>query len=179
MALFYLGIFGTALLFSFILTRYVRNIAVAQRWVSPPSSERHLHSQAVPRLGGVAIFLAFLLSFILALLAQEMLPSLGLSLGISSKAVFTILAPAFLVFLLGVYDDVHPVGPYVKFGVQATAACMLFAGGLEIINLPVFFGPRHFPWFVRLPLTVLWVVAITNSFNLIDGLDGLAAGSAF
>ena len=178
MALFYLGIFGTALLLSFILTRYVRNIAVSHRWVSVPLSERHLHNQAVPRLGGVAIFLAFLLSFILALLLQELLPSLYSSLGISSKAIFTILGPAFLVFLLGVYDDLHPVGPYVKFGVQAAAACMLFSGGLEIINLPVFFGPRHFPWFVSLPLTVLWVVAITNSFNLIDGLDGLAAGSA-
>jgi UDP-GlcNAc:undecaprenyl-phosphate/decaprenyl-phosphate GlcNAc-1-phosphate transferase len=55
---------------------------------------------------------------------------------------------------------------------------MLFAGGLRILDLPVLFGAHHFPWFVGLPLTVIWVLAITNAFNLIDGLDGLAAGSA-
>jgi UDP-GlcNAc:undecaprenyl-phosphate GlcNAc-1-phosphate transferase len=83
-----------------------------------------------------------------------------------------------LVFLLGVYDDVHPIGPYVKFSVQAGAGAMLFAGGLRILNIPLIFGNHHFPWFVGLPLTILWVLAITNAFNLIDGLDGLAAGSA-
>jgi len=55
---------------------------------------------------------------------------------------------------------------------------MLFAGGLRILDLPLLFGAHHFPWFVGLPLTILWVLAITNAFNLIDGLDGLAAGSA-
>jgi UDP-GlcNAc:undecaprenyl-phosphate GlcNAc-1-phosphate transferase len=178
LAFFFLGIFAASLLFSFVLTKYVRDTAIARRWVVPPASDRHLHSLPVPRLGGVAIFLAFISSFLLAALSAWFWPGLRLSFGFSSKAIFTILLPALMVFLLGVYDDVHPVGPYLKFGVQATAAYMLFAGGLEIINLPVFFGPRHFPWFVSLPLTVIWVVAITNSFNLIDGLDGLAAGSA-
>jgi UDP-GlcNAc:undecaprenyl-phosphate/decaprenyl-phosphate GlcNAc-1-phosphate transferase len=121
---------------------------------------------------------AFLFTFAFSLLLTYFLPSRALGFGLSSKAILTILLPASLVFLLGVYDDLHPIGPYVKFGVQAIAAGILFSGGLEIINLPVFFGPRHFPWFVSLPLTVIWVVAITNAFNLIDGLDGLAAGSA-
>ena len=58
------------------------------------------------------------------------------------------------------------------------AAILLFAGGLRILDLPILFGGHHFPWFIGLPLTVLWVLAITNAFNLIDGLDGLAAGSA-
>ncbi|MBV9573573.1 MAG: undecaprenyl/decaprenyl-phosphate alpha-N-acetylglucosaminyl 1-phosphate transferase, partial [Acidobacteriales bacterium] len=83
-----------------------------------------------------------------------------------------------VIFLLGVYDDISPVGPYFKFVVQAVAGAMLFAGGLRIIDLPVLFGNHHFSWFVGLPLTILWVLAITNAFNLIDGLDGLAAGSA-
>ena len=178
MALFYLGIFTVSLTFCFIFTRYVRDIALARRWVFPPSSERHLHNRPLPRLGGVAIFLAFFFSFALALFLRWCWPALDLNLGFSSKAISTILLPAFMVFLLGVYDDIYSAGPYLKFGVQAIAACMLFAGGLEIINLPVFFGTWHFPWFVSLPLTVIWVVAITNSFNLIDGLDGLAAGSA-
>lgn len=96
----------------------------------------------------------------------------------SEKTLLTILLPASLVFLLGVYDDLHGVGPYFKFAVQAVAATMLFVGGLQILDLPVLFGSRHLPWFVGLPLTILWVLAITNAFNLIDGLDGLAAGSA-
>src|SRR5581483_11672716 len=54
----------------------------------------------------------------------------------------------------------------------------LFAGGLRILDVPVLFGTYKLPWFVGLPLTILWVLAITNAFNLIDGLDGLAAGSA-
>jgi UDP-GlcNAc:undecaprenyl-phosphate GlcNAc-1-phosphate transferase len=178
LALFYLGIFSISLLMSFVFTRYVRDTATARRWVFPPLSDRHLHSEPLPRLGGVAIFFAFLFSFTFAVVLKWYWPSLSASLGFSSKSIVTILLPALLVFLLGVYDDLRPVGPYMKFGVQAVAACLLFKGGLEIINLPVFFGPRHFPWFVSLPLTILWVVAITNSFNLIDGLDGLAAGSA-
>jgi UDP-GlcNAc:undecaprenyl-phosphate GlcNAc-1-phosphate transferase len=68
--------------------------------------------------------------------------------------------------------------PYLKFAVQAIAGALLFAGGLRILDLPVLFGGHHFSWYVGLPLTILWVLAITNAFNLIDGLDGLAAGSA-
>jgi UDP-GlcNAc:undecaprenyl-phosphate GlcNAc-1-phosphate transferase len=92
--------------------------------------------------------------------------------------MLTILGPASLVFLLGVYDDVRGVGPYLKFFIQSIAASMLFLGGLRIVNIPVIFGQHHLPWFVAFPCTVLWVLAITNAFNLIDGLDGLAAGSA-
>ena len=96
----------------------------------------------------------------------------------SLHKLVTILVPAALVFLLGVYDDIRGVGPYFKFSVQGIAATMLFLGGLRIVNIPVIFGSHTLPWFVGLPLTIVWVLAITNAFNLIDGLDGLAAGSA-
>jgi UDP-GlcNAc:undecaprenyl-phosphate/decaprenyl-phosphate GlcNAc-1-phosphate transferase len=173
---FYLGIFAASLLLSFVLTRYTRNVATVRGWVAAPALDRHLHSQALPRLGGVAIFLAFLLTIAIALLVSWRYPEL--SFGFSSKTLVTILLPAFLIFILGIYDDIRAVGPYFKFTVQAIAAAMLFAGGLRILNLPVLFGHHHFSWFVGLPLTILWVLAITNAFNLIDGLDGLAAGSA-
>jgi UDP-GlcNAc:undecaprenyl-phosphate GlcNAc-1-phosphate transferase len=94
------------------------------------------------------------------------------------RTMGTILAPAALVFLLGVYDDLRGVGAYFKFAVQAIAAVMLYAGGLRIVNIPVLLGDRALPSYLGLVLTVLWVLAITNAFNLIDGLDGLAAGSA-
>ena len=176
MTLFYLGMFAASLLLSFILTRYVRNLATARGWVAAPALDRHLHRTPLPRLGGVAIFLSFLLSIAIALLVSWRYPRL--SFGFSLKTLVTILLPGVLIFLLGVYDDLRTVGPYFKFAVQAAAGVMLYAGGLRILDLPVLFGNHHFPWAVSLPLTILWVLAVTNAFNLIDGLDGLAAGSA-
>ena len=172
----FFAIFFLSLLFSFVLTRYVRDFASRRGWVAIPSQERHLHSSPLPRLGGVAIFISFSLSMLAAAVMARYIPNLHPAF--SQKTLLTILAPATLVFLLGVYDDLYNVGPYVKFAVQSIAATMLFTGGLRILNIPVLFGEHQLPWFVGLPLTILWVLAITNAFNLIDGLDGLAAGSA-
>ncbi|MGB8989517.1 MAG: MraY family glycosyltransferase [Candidatus Sulfotelmatobacter sp.] len=176
MTVVFFGIFFLSLLFSFVLTRYVRDVASRRGWLAIPSQERHLHATPLPRLGGVAIFISFSLSMAAAALASSYLPRLHSAL--SLKTLLTILVPASIVFFLGVYDDLHSVGPYVKFAVQSLAASMLFMGGLRIVNIPVLFGEHQLPWFVGLPLTILWVLAITNAFNLIDGLDGLAAGSA-
>jgi UDP-GlcNAc:undecaprenyl-phosphate GlcNAc-1-phosphate transferase len=176
LTLIFLISFFLALLFAFILTRSVRDFASARGWVAAPTQERHLHSAPLPRLGGVAIYLSALLS--IGISAAVLLHNPRLHSSFSMKTLATILVPATVVFLLGVYDDVRGVGPYAKFAVQAIAGAMLFAGGLRIVNIPVIFGNHSFPWYVGLPFTVLWVIAITNAFNLIDGLDGLAAGSA-
>jgi UDP-GlcNAc:undecaprenyl-phosphate GlcNAc-1-phosphate transferase len=172
----FFAIFFLSLLFSFVLTRYVRDTSILRGWVAKPSHERHLHSNPLPRLGGVAIFVSFSLSMVAAAIMAAYVPQLHSAF--TFKTLFTILGPAAIIFLLGVYDDLHTVGPYVKFAVQAVAASMLFLGGLRILNIPVLFGDHQLPWFVGLPFTILWVLAITNAFNLIDGLDGLAAGSA-
>jgi UDP-GlcNAc:undecaprenyl-phosphate/decaprenyl-phosphate GlcNAc-1-phosphate transferase len=172
----FLGTFFLALLSAFILTRYVRDSAIAHGWVASPVNERHLHSTPLPRLGGVAIYFSFCCCMVVTRLwaARHPLPN---SLPFL-PTMWTILAPATLVFLLGVYDDIRGAGPYLKFSVQGIAAAMLYAGGLKIVNIPVVFGDMRLPWFVGLFFTILWVLAITNAFNLIDGLDGLAAGSA-
>ena len=176
MTVIYLSVFLAALLTAFVLTRYVRDLANARGWVVIPTQERHMHSSPLPRLGGVAIFLSFCGCMGAAAIWALRHPALH------STSFFptmkTVLVPAALVFLLGVYDDLHSVGPYVKFTVQGIAATMLYMGGLRIVNIPVLFGNRIFPWYAGLAFTVLWVLAITNAFNLIDGLDGLAAGSA-
>ena len=172
----FLGTFVLALLSAFVLTRYVRDIAIAHGWVAVPTQERHLHSNPLPRLGGVAIFLSF--SCCMGLATVWVLRHPRVHAAFSLKTLLTIFVPAALVFLLGVYDDLHGAGPYFKFSVQGIAATMLFMGGLRIVNIPVLFGDHNLPWFIGLPCTVLWVLAITNAFNLIDGLDGLAAGSA-
>ena len=95
-----------------------------------------------------------------------------------SGPLLTILVPACAVFLLGVYDDLRGARPWMKFAVQGVAGARLFWGGLRILSLPLVFGHHHFGSVVGLLLTIFWVIGITNAFNLIDGLDGLAAGSA-
>jgi UDP-GlcNAc:undecaprenyl-phosphate GlcNAc-1-phosphate transferase len=176
LTLLFLGIFAVSLVVSFIATREVRDLATRKGWVSFPQDPRHVHQNPLPRLGGISIFLAFSLSLGLWLVLAAFSPR---SLGILGPAtILRIYLPSCLIFGLGIYDDLRGAGPYVKFAVQAMAASMLFLGGMRILDLPLLFGAQRFPWFVGLPLTVIWVVAITNAFNLIDGLDGLAAGSA-
>jgi UDP-GlcNAc:undecaprenyl-phosphate GlcNAc-1-phosphate transferase len=172
----FLGTFLFALLSAFALTRYVRDFANRRGWVAAPSQERHLHSSPLPRIGGVAIFLSFYCCAGLAAIWAIRHPDLHSPRFLHTMG--TILLPAALVFALGVYDDLRGVGPYFKFSVQAIAAIMLYAGGLRIVNIPVVFGVHNLPWYVGLLFTIIWVLGITNAFNLIDGLDGLAAGSA-
>jgi len=141
--LFYLGTFAGSLLLSFVLTKYVRDLATAHGWVAAPALERHLHSRPLPRFGGVAIFLAFLLTFAVALPAGW--HHLAVGLGLSFRTLLTILLPGCLIFALGIYDDIYSVSPYAKVAVQSVAGAMLFAGGLRILDLPLLFGPHLFP----------------------------------
>jgi UDP-GlcNAc:undecaprenyl-phosphate/decaprenyl-phosphate GlcNAc-1-phosphate transferase len=171
-----LGTFACSLGLSFVSTKVVRDFAVQKGWVAAPAQERHLHSKALPRLGGIAIVFSFLLTTAVVLIWRSFFGKSGAQF--SAHPLLTILPPATLIFLLGIYDDIRSAGPFLKFFVQAIAGAMLFAGGLRILDLPLLFGTHQFSWFVGLPLTIFWVMAITNAFNLIDGLDGLAAGSA-
>ncbi len=84
--------------------------------------------------------------------------------------------PALVIFLLGLADDIYDVPAWVKFAVQIGAALLMFFEGMRVN--PHVFGGHQFGTAASLVFTVLWVVGITNAFNLIDGLDGLAAGSA-
>ncbi len=176
MTLLFFGLFAFSLVVSFVATREVRDLATRRGWVSLPQDGRHVHQTPLPRLGGVAIFLAFSVSLGVWLGLSLVFPRLVD--GLAPTTILQIYVPACLIFCLGIYDDLRGAGPYLKFAVQAIAAAMLFAGGMRVLNLPLIFGSHSLPWFVGLPLTVLWVVAVTNAFNLIDGLDGLAAGSA-
>ncbi len=176
MTFLFFALFAFSLAVSFVATHQVRGMATRRGWVSLPRDGRHVHKSPLPRLGGIAIFLAFSVSLGLWLGLSLIFPRLVD--GLAPTTLLRIYVPACLIFCLGIYDDLHGAGPYLKFGVQAIAAAMLFAGGMRILGLPVLFGQHTLPWYVGLPLTVLWVVAITNAFNLIDGLDGLAAGSA-
>src|SRR5260370_26441839 len=131
----------TALL-SFILTRFVRNSAKGHGWFGAPSPH-HIHREPIPRFGGVAIYVAFLAGIGGTLLAASLL---HLNIDVSRHRFIYILAAGTLIFALGLVDDVFSLKPYVKFGVQAIAAIILYTGGLRILEIPLLFGSRNLHW---------------------------------
>ena len=175
-ATIYLAFFLASALLSLSLTHRVRRMALERGLVAEPESDRHVHTNSVPRLGGIAIFAAF--SF-LAVVAVTLPRSSPLALTLPVRTVASIFAGSLIIFLLGLYDDLRVAGPYLKFGIQAIAATILYFGGVGVSQFDLLAEGRALHTVVALPLTVFWVLLITNAFNLIDGLDGLAAGSAF
>jgi UDP-GlcNAc:undecaprenyl-phosphate GlcNAc-1-phosphate transferase len=171
----HLLVFAAALLVSVAFTRLVRDFSNARGWVSIPSSDRHVHTRPIPRLGGVAIFLTL---WCMVLLAHWLPKQFGTREFTFPYLTLKILGPATIIFLVGLIDDFWGLSAYLKFAVQAGAAVLLYCNGIGISQLSILAGHPRLGWLVGLPLTILWVLWITNAFNLIDGLDGLAAGSA-
>ena len=171
----YLFAFAASTLLSAVLTRHVRNFAIGRGWVDAPDLNRHHHVTPVPRLGGVAIFLSFLIVVGASLIIARSTNTPG---PFPVSTVLGILGPALIVFLMGVYDDLRLLQAHWKFGIQSLAAVLLYLGGFGIYRMDLLSSGHPLPAAVGLPLTILWVLLITNAFNLIDGLDGLAAGSA-
>ncbi len=141
-----------------------------------PVDARKVHTQPIPRLGGIAIFLGVGFSLVLVelLTPGHFFPREGPVLGV--------LAGAALVFLLGVVDDLHPLSAKVKLFGQIAAAGLAYYMGVRIEFLS---HPQGGLWvlpitlglpLVSVAITLAWLVGITNTINLIDGLDGLAAG---
>src|ERR1700685_198475 len=168
-------IFAAALVVSAVLARLVRDTANARGWATAPESKRHLHENPVPRLGGIPILGSLILSAGGAGIAFRFLHT-GISF--PYQTVLGLLGPTLVIFALGLADDFQPLSPYKKFGVQIFAACWLFANGCRVTSLHLLFGGRQMGNVAALALTVFWVLLITNAFNLLDGLDGLAGGSA-
>ncbi|HPE16602.1 MAG TPA: MraY family glycosyltransferase [Oscillospiraceae bacterium] len=156
----------SAMVVSFLLTPVVKSFAFRIGAIDVPKDGRRMHKVPIPRLGGLAIFLGFLLS---VLLFVKMTPALR-----------SILLGAVIIVILGVMDDVHPLPALLKFFVQIGAALVAVYGGtvVRVVSNPNVFSTD--PWLelgvMAVPITVLWIVGITNSVNLIDGLDGLAVG---
>ena len=171
----YLGLFAGGTLLSALLTRYVRNRARKNGWGCCPVRDRDVHTSLMPRVGGIAVYLAVLLTISAVLLIGRLS---GHKPNFSEFQLFWILGCGTLVFLLGLLDDLRGLNPYAKFSVQVLAGTLLYCGGLRISVIPILFGPKVLGIFISLPLTILWVLLISNAFNLIDGLDGLSAGSA-
>lgn len=154
------------------LTPLVKRFAHKVGAVDVPNA-RKVHTKIMPRLGGLAIFMAFMITFFLVI------PFLPIDL--TSRELNFI--KAFLVggtitILLGALDDRFDLPAKLKFVVQIATACVVVFGfdiKLEFANIPFHTYSSVESW-VAIPFTILWIVGVTNAINLIDGLDGLAAG---
>ncbi len=172
----YLGVFVIAALSALIATPLLRRLCERFGLVDTTFDKRHVHEKAVPRLGGVAIFVSVILSlislvFIHNLLTQNLRPEL--------KSIASVLSCGLLVLLIGVYDDVRGANATVKLVSLGLVTVLFYSLGGRIAGLSIpFVGQVALPALVGFGLTLLWVVGITNAFNLIDGIDGLASGSA-
>lgn len=170
-----LVLFTAALALSSVLTHYVRNTAMKHGWTCASIRRRDIHASPIPRVGGMAIWLTFMIVAV-SYLAFYRLRGVGTGFGLYNT--FAVFAPATLMFILGLIDDARSISPRIKFGVQIIAGLLLFYGGVRIYFFPAVAGYHQLNSVISLILTVLWVLLISNAFNLIDGLDGLSAGSA-
>lgn len=172
----YFLLFTFPLLMTLFLTPFVRRLALKWGAVDVPDDDRRIHKQTMPRLGGLGIFLSFAVTLACVPLLNNLV-----SQGVDQRwqSLEALLLPAAIIFLLGVYDDFHGLNAWAKTSVQIMAAAILYAQGFGIKFLSIPFASSwELPIWLSFPLTALWVVGITNAFNLIDGIDGLAAGAA-
>ena len=172
----YLTLFTLSFLVALIITPFVRRKAIEWGAIAFPDNIRHIHLRPTPRLGGIAVYLAFLST----LLCVPFLGNLVTDIFHAHlPKLIALLAPATFIFLFGIYDDFRGASAPLKVTIQTIAAVMVYASGIRIDNLSSPFGGSwELPALLSFLLTALWIVVITNAFNLIDGIDGLAAGAS-
>jgi UDP-GlcNAc:undecaprenyl-phosphate GlcNAc-1-phosphate transferase len=147
----------TALIMAALAVPLVRRVAWRYGFVDQPSF-RKVHATPMPRLGGVAIYLGFIVALLLLGARFRINELVGIMIG------------ATLVSVIGGIDDRSPVNPLPKLLVQALAAGILILSGVQVQMF-------HIPW-INWLVTVVWVVGITNALNFLDNMDGLSAGVA-
>ncbi|WP_234122322.1 glycosyltransferase family 4 protein [Clostridium hydrogenum] len=162
--------FFTAVIIAFLATPLVRKFAKAIKAIDIPKDERRVHKKPIPKMGGLAIYIAFLATLILKK-GPPTRPEIGMIIG------------SFIIVVGGIIDDLKAIKPWQKIIFQLLGACTLIGFGIKIsmITNPISNSYSYIQInnIVSIILTLLWIVGVTNAFNLIDGLDGLAAGVAF
>lgn len=156
---------------AFIMTPLIKRFAVLVGAVDVPN-ERKVHTTLMPRLGGLAIFMAFVGGYVI------ISPALTAVKDYNSNAVWGLLIGASIIVLLGSLDDKFNLSAKIKLLGQLIAASVVVSFGLkvELLNMP--FGEAlniNMNW-LSILITIVWIVGVTNAINLLDGLDGLAAG---
>jgi len=170
----YFLFFSISAVISLLITPLIQLIARKLNILDFPS-ERKVHLKPIPILGGIPIFIAFNLTIFLGILFNfEYLEKFYTSKWTS------IFIAQIIILGIGIYDDIKKTKPWIKFLFQTFAGSLLIVSGfgIHIITNP-FTGNSINLGILFIPITILWVVGITNALNLIDGLDGLATGTSF
>ena len=152
-----------------IFTPLCRNLAIRWGLVDQPDHTRKLHTRPIPRVGGISIFIACSVSLALLLLSHYQFGDIVRG---HFDVVRNLFSAATIVFLTGLLDDLLGLKAWQKFAGQFAASAVAVWSGVQISGIA---GHPLPSWFV-IPVTLLWLVGCTNAFNLIDGVDGLAAG---
>lgn len=158
---------------TFVLTPAVRRLAIAQDWVDRPDFGRKVHQTPTPRVGGLALFGGVMAGFFFLIAGAEFF------VGGVPRELVAVVGGAIVIALTGLYDDAFELGFKRKFFMQVVVAYALLWGGvrIELGALSTFSGLTASELaLLEIPITILWIVGITNAVNLLDGLDGLAAG---
>jgi UDP-GlcNAc:undecaprenyl-phosphate GlcNAc-1-phosphate transferase len=155
--------FVLCLVFTPLVTTWSRRQGI----LDLPGAARRAHRNPTPRTGGIAIALAYVLP-----VSALLLSPLNAADSVNLPAIMRLLPPALLVFSIGLVDDLVGMKPWEKLLGQAVAAWLAYQGGVQFTGV----GGYHLPAMLSMPLTVAWLIACANAFNLIDGIDGLASG---
>jgi UDP-GlcNAc:undecaprenyl-phosphate GlcNAc-1-phosphate transferase len=169
----YFTILMLSALTTFLVTPLVRRLAFAIGAMDVPDA-RKIHAAPMPRLGGVAVFAGFALPWLLLYLMNNRVAQVFQQY---ERQFLGLLLGGFAILLVGVVDDVKPMRALHKLLAQLAVAAGLYFAGFRITELSVPFTSSVLPlgW-LALPATVLWIVALTNAINLLDGIDGLVSG---
>ena len=172
----YFALFLIATIASLITTPLIRRLCQRFKLLDVPADGRRIHRTAIPRLGGIALYFSCLSALSLLPFVDNLLTE---TLSGFKTEFFTLAIPATLVLLLGVYDDLRGTNAAVKFVALGVISSLFYAmgGRIDALSIP-FFGPVQLPALLSFAITIVWLVGITNAFNLIDGMDGLASGAA-
>ena len=172
----YFALFLIATFASLTITPLIRRLCERFKLLDVPADGRRVHKSAIPRLGGIGIYVSVMLALSTLPLISNLLTQ---SLRAYTSGLFIVLVPATLVLIFGIYDDLRGTNAFVKFLGLGLIAALFYAMGGRIETLPIpFVGAIHLPSIIGFLITVFWLVGIANAFNLIDGIDGLAPGVA-
>lgn len=170
-----------AILLVVFLVSVLTSLAVAARLTTItvsgrlPERSRQLSASGIPRIGGVAVFAALAIAILAAAAAKALLS--GAIAGLPDLADAVILSAAIL-FAVGLLDDVRGVKPIAKLTAQTAVALIIYWAGFSVEHISLMPGYTMHLGVFALPVTILWLVGVSNAFNLIDGMDGLAGGVA-
>lgn len=152
---------------SLFLTPLFMSISFKFDFLDIPKEERKVHKKPMPFLGGIIIYISFLVT-------------LTLQTSFVDRVHFVIIVSSTLILIGGIIDDIYPMKPRGKLLIQIIAISILVFNDIYIKNISLFPGGSKLTFgILGIPLMFGWVILVTNAFNLIDGLDGLAAGVSF